>query len=85
MSMTKDLRQYKTKLNRRLEPIKVMLVNRRTILPTDEWLHFVQKTKASIMVHPDQYLGEELPPPELLTRVIEIIFADFLKDQLSYR
>ena len=83
-SMKEEITLVRMRFNKSLEPIKVMLVNRRQTLSSPEWLRFVEHTKTSIIHNPDQYLGSEIPPQEMLVEIIERIFSDFLHD-LSLR
>lgn len=69
---------YKAKFNRALEPIKVMLVNRRGNLTKEQWLKFVDKTMISVIHHPDQYLGKEIPERETLVFIVKDIFKEFI-------
>ena len=77
--MNHDTAYYKRRFNITLEPIKVMLVNKKKEIPSDEWLAFVNRTKAGVLHHPDQYLGSELPLKEEMAKIVEQIFNDFLK------
>ena len=70
---------YRIRFNRTLEPVKVMLVNRKNKLPHTQWLDFVELTRSSIISRPEEYLGRELPSREILSRVVDGIFADFLR------
>ncbi|CAN5343490.1 hypothetical protein BH10BAC4_BH10BAC4_23310 [soil metagenome] len=76
---------YRLKFNRALEPIKVMMVKRKLDLSLNEWISFVERTKMSIIAHPQEYLGDELPAKDGLVELIENIFKDFLKEQATKR
>jgi hypothetical protein len=76
---------FRLKFNRSLEPIKVMMVKRKNDLSFNEWMSFVERTKVSIIAHPQEYLGVELPPKDGLVELIENIFKDFVKDQATRR
>ncbi|HOX82674.1 MAG TPA: hypothetical protein PLJ60_07770 [Chryseolinea sp.] len=60
-----------------------MLVNRKTQLSHRDWIDLVIRTKEGILSQPDQYLGKDLPNPETLSKVVDKIFYDFLKQQKS--
>jgi hypothetical protein len=45
------------------------------------WIDLVNRTKEGILSQPDQYLGTELPDVDTLQKVIDKIFADFLRQQ----
>jgi hypothetical protein len=79
--MTSELKTHTLRFNRALEPFKVMLVNRRAELSSQDWFHLVNRTKEGILNQPDQYLGKELPDAETLSIAIDKIFSDFLKVQ----
>ena len=68
----------KRRLNHELESIKVMLVHKKGDLPIEEWYHFVETTRKSILLHPDQYLEKDLPAKEVLESIITKIFEDFV-------
>jgi len=77
--MTNEITLFKTKFNRSLEPIKVMLVSRKDVLNEKDWDAFVKKTEGSIMRNPEQYLGRELPESEVLRAIVKEIFTEFVK------
>lgn len=70
---------YRARFNRTLEPLKVMLVNRKNKLPRRQWIDFVESTRSSVLSHPEEYLGRDLPSHEILDRVVGGIFEDFLR------
>jgi hypothetical protein len=72
---------YRRRFNIALEPIKVMLVNKKRTLTLVKWLGFVNRTKSSVLTYPDQYLGEELPSKDVMEPIVSTIFSEFLKDQ----
>lgn len=79
--MDSERKTYKRKFNNALEPLKVMLANRRLTLPTREWLRLVKRTHSGVLEHPDQYLGESLPDTVVLGELVGEIFEDFLHQQ----
>ena len=70
---------YRRKFNNALEPIKVMLVDKKKRLTLSTWLSFVNLTRDRVLVSPHQYLGEQLPPGDMLSRIVKDIFSDFVK------
>lgn len=70
---------YRRKFNNALEPIKVMLVDKKRKLTLSTWINFVNQTKDRVLVSPHQYLGEQLPEPGLMTQIVNDIFRDFVK------
>jgi hypothetical protein len=81
METDKEYKVYKRRFNQSLEPIKIMLIDLRHSLAPDAWSAFVQRTKESILRHPDQYIeGSDLPAGDLFYRIISLIFDEFLHD-----
>jgi hypothetical protein len=70
---------YRRKFNNALAPIKVMLVEKKRRLTLATWISFVNQTRDRVLVSPQQYLGEPLPPSELMITIINDIFRDFVK------
>ena len=68
----------KRRLNHELESIKVMLVHKKEDLPVEEWFQFVEATRKSILLHPDQYLEKDFPSKEILESTVNKVFEDFL-------
>jgi len=79
--MEPQVRAVKRRFNHALEPIKVMLVNRKPLLPTQEWVRFVNHTKERVLVHPTEYLGDPLPEQAMIDHVVEMIFTEFLTNE----
>jgi hypothetical protein len=70
---------YRRKFNNALEPIKVMLVDKKRKLTLSTWIAFVNQTKDRVLISPHQYLGERLPEEGQLIRIVNDIFRDFVK------
>lgn len=77
--MDRETAYYRRKFNTALEPIKVMLVNKKRTLTLATWLAFVNRTKSSVLSAPTEYLGENLPPKELTDQIVDSLFSDFLR------
>jgi hypothetical protein len=77
-TMNPEIRTYLNKFNSTLEPIKVMLRYKKDDLTYSDWIAFVERTQASILRNPDQYLGPELPEKESLDIIVKTIFRNFL-------
>jgi hypothetical protein len=69
---------YKRKFNHALEPIKVMLVRQQAMRSNKDWVAFVERTRISVIEHPDQYLGATLPDQAMVHKLVNVIFDDFL-------
>jgi hypothetical protein len=76
--MNPEIITYKKQFNVTLEPIKVMLLDRKYTLEHTEWVALVERTESSILRNPDQYLGKELPEQESLNIIVKNIFEEFL-------
>jgi hypothetical protein len=74
---------YRRTFNRQLEPIKVMLVNRKHDLDHDHWLALIHKTRASIFNHPDQYVVIDELPINIAQSVVTRIFDEFISQVVS--
>jgi hypothetical protein len=79
--MEPQVRAVKRKFNHALEPIKVMLVNRKPQFAAQEWIRFVHHTKERVLIHPSEYLGDPLPEQAMIDHVVEMIFAEFLTNE----
>lgn len=77
--MDRETAYYRRKFNTALEPIKVMLVNKKRTQTLQTWLAFVNKTKSSVLERPAEYLGSNLPPKEMTDEIVDSLFSDFLK------
>jgi hypothetical protein len=78
-AMDRETAFYRRKFNTALEPIKVMLVNKKRTLTLATWMAFVNKTKASVLERPVEYLGDNLPEKELTSQIVDSLFSDFLR------
>ena len=56
-----------------------MLAGRRNEMNEKDWLAFVERTKESVIGHPDQYLGQELPASNTLRIIVQDIFDEVIK------
>lgn len=70
---------FRRKFNNALEPIKVMLVDKKKKLTLASWITIVNQTRDRVLLQPDQYLGEQLPPHEHMVNIVNDIFRDFVK------
>jgi hypothetical protein len=78
-AMDPETLYYRRKFNHALQPIKVMLVDKKKKQTLSTWLTFVNQTRDRVLVSPHQYLGEQLPSTELLTQIVKDIFSEFVK------
>jgi len=77
--MDRETAYYRRKFNTALEPIKVMLVSKKRTLTLATWMAYVNKTKASVIESPAEYLGDNLPAKELTDQIVDSLFSDFLR------
>jgi hypothetical protein len=77
--MDRETAYYRRKFNTALEPLKVMLVNKKRTLTLQSWMAYVNKTKTSVLSSPVEYLGNQLPPKEMTDQIIDSLFSDFLR------
>ena len=84
ISKIDEITSIKMKFNRYLEPIKVMLINKKSKLDEKEWGALVGRTQESVVRCPDQYLGRDLPKPEILKALIGEIFLEFYEREYQY-
>ena len=77
--MDRETAYYRRKFNTALEPLKVMLVDKKRTLTLATWMAFVNKTRTSVLESPKEYLGENLPAKELTNEIVDSLFSDFLR------
>jgi hypothetical protein len=77
--MDRETAYYRRKFNTALEPLKVMLVNKKRTLTLQSWMAYVNKTKTSVLSSPAEYLGNQLPPKEMTDQIVDSLFSDFLR------
>lgn len=78
-----EIQGYSRKFVHVLEPFFDMLQHLKLQMNYLDWLRIVHRTKSSIILNPDQYLGRDLPSLEIISKIITEIFEGFLKDQVS--
>jgi len=75
-----EVRLQKHRINKALEPIKIMLLNKRATMTHHAWHEFVAQTRQSILHSPEQYLESESLTTDLLSTLVETSFNEFLHD-----
>ena len=73
-----EVTSIKRRFNHQLEPIKVMLVNKKNDMTREEWIEFIDRTRRSVLDHPNQYLDHHTPNTDLVEFIINRIFNDFI-------
>jgi hypothetical protein len=74
-------KRFKTKFRYALKPVFVMLVDRQKGTDRKEWTMLVNKMRQSIHANPQEFLGVDLPDPNLLRDVLDEIFQEFMKER----
>jgi hypothetical protein len=73
-------KKYKTKFRYALKPVFGMLVAKKKVLREDEWSAATMRMKEQILSNPLDYLGSDLPDPDLQRDILDEIFLEFYKD-----
>jgi hypothetical protein len=74
-------KKFKTKFRYALKPLFAFLAAKRKDQSMNEWKNLFERTKASVMANPIEYLGTELPEESTLLRdIVDEIFLEFLKE-----
>ena len=71
---------YKSDFRIVLTPIMELFEYKKTKLDESEWIRFVESTKLSIISNPQQFLGNDLPNPQLIQKAVLEIFEEFMED-----
>jgi hypothetical protein len=80
--MEDQIKIHKSKFNKALEPIKVMLSHKQNILEKEKWVVLVERTRTSIINQPEQYLGADLARKKVLAiTLVNTIFEEFIKEK----
>jgi len=71
---------FKRKFDSLLRHIKVILIQKRETLPTEIWYQLVHEARMSVVHHPADYLGPQLPDKKIAREAIHLVFDGFLHD-----
>ena len=74
---------YKRKFRNCLEPVFVMLIDRKKHLTIEAWDDLVLKITISILKSPEEYLGNDLPAHTMMCDVVYELFEQFMKEKGS--
>jgi hypothetical protein len=74
---------FKKRFVQILGPFIELLQHQREYVTLSDWLHLVRRDHARIISQPEQYLGQELPPPGVVQEVINEIFKDLIDEELE--
>lgn len=76
-----EMAYLQRKFNLDLAPIMEMLTHSKTKMDANGWMDFVERTRLSIVAHPDQYLRGQFPTKNVLDQIVYTIFSDYLKSE----
>lgn len=82
MAPTEEKR-YKLLFLDALEPFMDFLEDQQGEMTSGNWMEVVQRTQVRITINPEQYLGKELPPSEILIKIVNEIFDDFINEHVK--
>jgi hypothetical protein len=74
-------KRYKSKFRFALKPFFVMISDKRKDMSESEWRELIRQTQISVLTNPVDFLGDDLPDPNLMRDVLDEIFAEFLKER----
>jgi hypothetical protein len=77
-------KRFKTKFRYSLKPLFAMLVAKQRLINKKEWTALVNKVHESVCRNPSEFLGADLPEPNLLRDVLDEIFQEFLKERVYH-
>ena len=60
-----------------------MLLHHKSTESVHDWFMLINNLEARIILDPVQYLGQNLPPREVIDEVINEIFEEFVRDPAS--
>jgi len=72
--MDQVFKLYKRKLKNNLEPLLVMLVNKKSEMTYGQWNDFVSGTRERVLKNPTEFLGEDLPDTAMMEDIVSNIF-----------
>jgi hypothetical protein len=70
---------YKRKFRNALQPLFVMLIHRKVKMDHIEWRRYVQRTMTRVKENPQEFLGVDIPSPNLVSDIVDDIFFEFIK------
>lgn len=64
-----------------LQPMLDLFDHKKETLHSDQWIRFVNATRHRVISDPEQFLGHDLPPAEIIREAVEEIFDDYLEKE----
>ena len=75
-------KRYKQLFLEALAPFMDFLEVQQEEMTSGNWMDAVQRTQVRITINPEQYLGKDLPPSDVLIKVINEIFDTFISEHV---
>lgn len=72
---------YKRKFRNALEPVFVMLIDKKRQMQADEWSELIAHVTTRILKNPEEFLGADLPGHDLMCDILYEIFEQFIKEK----
>ena len=71
---------FKRRFDMLLRHVKLILIQLRTSLPAPIWEQLLHETRSSVISHPTEYLGPDLPDKKIVREAIHQVFDGFVSD-----
>jgi hypothetical protein len=81
--MDQDFKRQKRKFKNSLEPIMVMLLDRRNHMDNASWNQFTERTMNNILRNPAEFIVDDFSDNKLTHEVVKEIFEEFFKETQS--
>jgi len=66
-----------------LQPMIELFEHKKEVLSQQDWENFILLTKKSVLNHPDQFLGGDLPLALETEQIVDEIFLEYLENKLT--
>jgi hypothetical protein len=77
--MGTTFKYYKRKFRNALQPLFVMLINKKKEMDLEAWSAYVKHTMTRVSENPTDFLGPDTPADPLTRNIVDDIFSEFLK------
>jgi hypothetical protein len=78
--MDRDFKRQKRRFKNSLEPIMVMLLDRRNQMDHTAWSQFIERTMNNILKNPNEFVVDDFSNNQMTQEVVKEIFNDFFKE-----
>jgi hypothetical protein len=72
---------FKRLFKNSLEPLLVMLANKRDTMSSEDWKKLVSRSEGRVIQNPGEFLGTTLPDADTIEKTVQQIFSEFLKQK----